>query len=184
MKTKNNNKKELFKPSLTKEVLQIIGGAVGGLIDFREYIYRPNLFDLYKSRQVKNEEKREEIKEKRRISQMITKLKKSDLIIEDKKKRLMLTKKGWLKLISYPLEMKRSKKKKSNEIYIVIFDVPERLKRARNLFRKSLYGLGFDYLQNSVFQTNREQSFKLIRHLVHKCDLSQFVKFIIAKKVI
>lgn len=63
-----------------------------------------------------------------------------------------LTEKGKIKALTYHFEeMKISKKGWDNKWRIIIFDIPERLRRARDTLRDKLKELGFYELQKSVF---------------------------------
>lgn len=64
----------------------------------------------------------------------------------------ILTEKGKLKALTYHFqEMKITKEDWDGIWRIVIFDIPERIKRARDALRAKLKALGFYELQKSVF---------------------------------
>ena len=67
--------------------------------------------------------------------------------------KIVLTKEGQKKALKFKLDEMKIKKpaKWDGEWRIVIFDIPERFKKAREALRKKLKDLGFIKLQESVF---------------------------------
>ena len=64
----------------------------------------------------------------------------------------VLTDKGKLKVLTYHFQKMKIKKNSWDEKYrLVIFDIPEKLKKARDALRWKLKELGFFELQKSVF---------------------------------
>lgn len=107
------------------------------------------------SKIVENEIRREN---KQKYYNLVSYLKKSDLIKEElksNKKFFSLTSKGKEKL--YLLKNKEKlpnasyKKEDNNKFTIVIFDVPEEKRRKRDWLRFALNNLGFSMIQKSVW---------------------------------
>lgn len=65
---------------------------------------------------------------------------------------------------------------------IVIFDIPEKRRNARNSFRASLGNLGFKLLQNSIW-INPFADFDEIQDLVKKMKIEKYVILILADKI-
>jgi DNA-binding transcriptional regulator PaaX len=92
------------------------------------------------------------------VSNEVRNLKRSNLIkkitkTKDGKYNIELTEKGKLKAIEYSLlkRLKIKDKKWDGRWWMLIFDVPERLRNGRNALRWKIKKLGFYELQKSVF---------------------------------
>ncbi len=93
---------------------------------------------------------------KRKLSQQINKLYKSQLIKAEENPdgsfTFVLTKKGKSKAMAYNVQNIKIKKEKwDGKWRIVSFDIPEKSKKARDTLRWKLKKLGFYELQKSVF---------------------------------
>lgn len=64
-----------------------------------------------------------------------------------------LSDRGKLKLLQYNFADLNLKKKRDGKIRMVIFDIPNKKKQARDMFRSKLKELGFIKIQESVFLT-------------------------------
>lgn len=91
------------------------------------------------------------------IDRAVKRLKKQKLIAisyEGKQTKITLTENGQRKVLSFKLsEMKLKKGKWDGWWRIVIFDIPEKDKKARNFLRSKMQELGFYMLQKSVLVT-------------------------------
>ncbi len=92
----------------------------------------------------------------RKLNEEIRKLYGSKLVDfkenSDKSSTLVLTKKGKLKALNFHFEkMKIRRDNWDGKWRIVIFDIPEKLRRGRDALRDKLKKLGFYELQKSVF---------------------------------
>lgn len=65
-------------------------------------------------------------------------------------KNYQLTRRGWEKIKSLTPIYNKPKHWDGNW-YLVVFDIPERLKRKRNILREKLINLGFGMLQKSIW---------------------------------
>lgn len=101
-----------------------------------------------------------EFRLRQRYTNLISRLKRDGLIVEEKKsgKRLFaLTPKGKIKISSLklqtqnPLPRRSYEKGKSGTLVIVVFDIPESERRKRWWLRESLKQLGLKMLQKSVW---------------------------------
>jgi len=174
----NKNKTQNLEISLTNKILLAI--AENSIyLNYPKSIKQQSGWDLKKYYHLKEIEKMENKIEKRRIQKTITRLVKNGVL--NKKDNITLTPKGWLKFISWysTLYQKNpNKKQNKNEIYLIIFDIPEKYRKVRDLLRRALYHWGFDMIQKSVFLTYDKKAFKFMQQLVAHADVKQFVKFI------
>ncbi len=95
----------------------------------------------------------------------------------DGSQTLILTKKGKLKALTYYFEkMKIKTVKWDGKWRIVVFDIPEKLRRGRDALREKLKKLGFYELQKSVFVFPYECQNE-IEFIVEFFDLRRYVRF-------
>lgn len=97
---------------------------------------------------------------------------------------LLLTREGKKFALTYDIENIKIKKplKWDSEWRIVIFDIPERLRRTRNIFRIQLRSLGFYELQKSVFVYPYKCENE-IEYLIEFYKLKRYVRFIVADSI-
>ncbi|OGZ68361.1 MAG: CRISPR-associated endonuclease Cas2 [Candidatus Staskawiczbacteria bacterium RIFCSPHIGHO2_02_FULL_42_22] len=100
-----------------------------------------------------------------KFAQLVYYAKKNNFIkIENLKgnSALVLTKNGFDKAIRsrFKLEDTNKKKRKDDKWIMLIFDVPEKYKKSRELLRKILYSLGYKMFQQSVWVTPYDVSEK------------------------
>jgi predicted transcriptional regulator len=100
----------------------------------------------------------DELKEINRFRNLVCRLEQQKIIKKDKKtKRISITKKGMSWMQKYKLLSMRSPKRysntkeKSDGIFVVVFDIPEKEKRKRAWIRDVLRVLEFEMLQGSVW---------------------------------
>ena len=120
------------------------------------------------------------------VRRIFRKLEKQKLIAISEKPSgevtISLTESGKQKALTYQIEKMEIKRPNSwDKIWrVVIFDIPEGNKKARNIFRQNLTSLGFYRLQKSVFvhpfPCKNEVDF-----LKHNFGISDHVTFIQAK---
>jgi len=96
---------------------------------------------------------------------------------------ILLTDKGKLKTLTYHFqEMKIKKKNWDGKWRIVIFDIPEKLKKSRDALRRKLKNLGFYELQKSAFvfpyQCQNE-----IEFVIEFFNLRKYVRFGILERI-
>lgn len=133
----------------------------------------------------------EKRKRKRQFAQFINYLKKQGYIeIADLKTKrgILLTPKGKRKAlrVKYSLGEKENflQKRKDNKMIMVIFDIPEKLRKYRDNFRIFLYSLGFQPLQKSVWISPYDVMDRL-REIIRVLNLDKFIKiFLIEEKEI
>lgn len=131
------------------------------------------------------------IRQKMRIRQQIQKslhqLQKNEFITQEGNKP-RLTLKGWVRYAwNYSRLIKKSKKRKmkgTKEWFIVVFDIPEELRRFRDSLRRTLYNLGFSRLQDSVFVSHDPEQFEFISKIVSQSELFDRVKLIVGTRIV
>ena len=64
---------------------------------------------------------------------------------------VILTQKGAERALRIKLKSVKKKRRKDNKWIMIIFDIPEKQRRARELFRNALINLGYQKLQKSVW---------------------------------
>ncbi|MFH1457494.1 MAG: CRISPR-associated endonuclease Cas2 [Patescibacteria group bacterium] len=141
------------------------------------------LYDYYEL--IRNERKNREkiLKKKKQIQKSIHYLKRTKLIQESGGK-IKLSSKGRIRLIINTSLAYKNKKKKSDFSYLIIFDIPEKHRRIRDLLRRVLYNFGAEMIQKSVFLIKDKESFLYIRDLVDESKIKSFVKLIECNKLI
>ncbi|MBU2109853.1 hypothetical protein KKB71_02815 [Patescibacteria group bacterium] len=123
--------------------------------------------------------------DRRMLKRAIKKLYESKLIKEkenpDGTVTLVLTDKGKQKALTYDLGKMEIKKPKQwdKKWRVVLFDIPEKIKRTREAIRIHLKNLGFYEFQKSVF-VHPYDCKNEIDYLIEFYDVRKFVRFIIA----
>lgn len=97
---------------------------------------------------------------------------------------LTLTEKGRKRVLLYNAENLSLQTKNTNDGFtrVVIFDIPEKQKVAREILRKKLKEAHFAQLQKSVFVTTAECK-DAIDALRHMLGIAPYVNYILAKEV-
>jgi len=123
--------------------------------------------------------------DRRMLKRAIKKLYESKLIKEkenpDGTVTLVLTDKGKQKALTYDLGKMEIKKPKQwdKKWRVVLFDIPEKIKKTREAIRIHLKNLGFYEFQKSVF-VHPYDCKNEIDYLIEFYDVRKFVRFIIA----
>ena len=93
----------------------------------------------------------------------------------------LVTSKGEFSLLS--IKIKNSKKQKfhGGKWLMVFFDIPEKTKSTRELFRKQLCLLGFEQMQKSVWVSQYDTR-KEIEDIIKILKISKFVKILKVEK--
>jgi hypothetical protein len=93
-----------------------------------------------------------------------------------------LTKRGIMKLIILKARKEKAEDKWDKKWRIVIFDIPEKIRKKRDGFRWSLKNMGFLLLQNSIW-ISPFGNLNDIQLLIKKHRIAEFVVFIVAEKI-
>lgn len=100
----------------------------------------------------------------------------------ENKKGLMLTKEGISKALKASFQAGEKQKRKDGKWAMIIFDVPQKHPKARNLLKSILVNLGYKLLQHSVWVTPYDVS-KTTEELLQLHDLERYVKIFLIKEV-
>jgi len=125
--------------------------------------------------------------DQKKLREEIKKLYQSKLVEikenSDKSYTLVLTKKGKLKALTFNFQkMKIKKQKWDGKWRLVIFDIPEKLRRARDALREKLKELNFYELQKSAFVFPYECQNE-IEFIVEFFNLKPYVRFAILESI-
>ncbi len=111
---------------------------------------------------------------------------KSNNLIKSKnlenKKAIFLTKKGLGKALKASFKIVHQKKRADGKWIMVIFDIPQNHKKARDLLRSVLKNLGYKMFQQSVWITPYDVSEKT-ENLLQAYSLDGYVKIFIIEKL-
>jgi len=119
------------------------------------------------------------------FAKLIYYLKRKNLIkIEnlEGKKAIILTKRGIDKALKASFKMEKMQKRKDGKWVMLIFDIPERRRKLRDLLREILQNLGFKLYQKSVWISPYDVSEKVER-AVQTYSLDEFVKVFLIEEV-
>ena len=93
-----------------------------------------------------------------------------------------LTAKGVLQLIKRSIKIQSKHGKWDKKWRIIIFDIPEKIKKKRDVFRADIKRAGFIMLQNSIW-ISPFGNFDNIQKLVKEYRISKYVVFIVADEI-
>lgn len=131
----------------TKDVLKLV--AAGGLVLGTVATGPALAFIVSEALKIWKEAKRED------LGRIIKRLERQEMISikeEGSRVKIEVTEKGKKRLLEYDFEnIERKAKKRDGKWRLVIFDIPEDKKAARDVFRRKLIELGCLRLQDSVF---------------------------------
>ena len=129
----------------------------------------------------------EDAKRRGVLRSTIKRLEKQKLISwkeKDGELQITLEEKGRKRILQYKMDtlILKNSGKWDGLWRVVIFDIPEDNRKAREFFREKLKDLGFQRLQKSVFITRLECKDE-IDFLRHSLEISPYVSYILAKDV-
>jgi len=122
---------------------------------------------------------------RKRFSQFIYYLKKNGYIkikSLENKQGIILTKKGAEKVLKTKLRLREKRPRKDGKWQMVIFDIPERKRDLRDLFRETLHILGYKMFQQSVWVCPYNV-LKETEVIVQKYSLDRYVKLFLIEEV-
>jgi len=128
-----------------------------------------------------------EQRERKRIAKAFENLCQADYLtaVKGKKGTYRITPKGWLKFaISYARHFKASATSGKQGGFLIVFDIPERHRQFRDVFRRVLYSLGFSQFQRSVFYTSDRKVFEFAARIIVNCELEDCAKLVFADKIV
>jgi len=98
------------------------------------------------------------------------------------KEAIILTKEGLHKALKASFIIESRKKRKDGKWTMLIFDVPEKWRKSRDLLRSILHNLGYKIFQKSVWITPYDVS-KKTEHLLQYYSLDEFVKIFLIEEI-
>lgn len=157
-------------------VIETIGELTEVPLSMKDYIYH----DAFK---IRRSEERE--RARRDFYKLIYRLKQSGHIkrlrVKDKS-AIILTSKGMQKIFTIKLKMLDRKKRKDGKWQMVLFDIPEKKRSDRDLFRKNLRFLGYKRLQKSIWVCEYD-TLEETKELIKRYKLDPFVDLILVSKI-
>lgn len=120
------------------------------------------------------------------LDRVIKQLKKENLIEEKTqetgKRKLKITHQGELAINWLTPHFVQPKGKWDGHWYLVVFDIPEEIRGARNLLRRKLRELGFGQLQKSVF-ISAYNSLSIIEDLARRNKIEKYIRTMVIDKI-
>jgi len=98
------------------------------------------------------------------------------------KKAIILTNEGISKALKASFYLENNKKRKDGKWIMLMFDIPEKNRKARNMLKSILYNLGYKLLQQSVWITPYDVSEKT-EQLLQLYSLDIYVKIFLIEKI-
>ena len=95
---------------------------------------------------------------------------------------IILTSAGMEKVLKITLAKTEKKRRKDGKWIMVIFDIPERKRKMRDLFREALQVLGFKFFQKSIWVCPHDV-LKEIQGIIQKYTLEKYVKIFLIQEV-
>lgn len=134
-----------------------------------------------------NGERWNRLKKRGQLQSAIKRMEKQKLVSWSEKNgelTLTLMEKGKKKILKYNIdELEIKKSGKWNKKWkVIIFDVPERERAARDIFRRKLKEMGFYQLQKSVFVSKYECESE-ISFLSNSLEIAKYVTYIEASRI-
>lgn len=124
-------------------------------------------------------------KDRKRFAKLIYYLKRKNYIrVKNLRGReaVILTKEGLSKALKASFVMEEKRKRKDGKWIMLIFDMPSKNKKARNLMRSILYNLGYKMFQQSVWITPYDVSEKT-ESLLQFYLLDKYVRIFIIEQI-
>src|SRR3989344_8900306 len=100
----------------------------------------------------------------------------------ENKQAIILTKEGFNKALKASFMLERKERRKDGKWTMLIFDVPEKYRKSRNLLRSILHNLGYKLFQQSVWVTPYDVSDKTEK-LLQMHSLDNFVKIFLIENL-
>jgi len=119
-----------------------------------------------------------------RFANLIYRLKKRELIKApdwNPKEGIIITKKGIERIFHVTLKLKGQKRRSDGKWQMVVFDIPETRRKARNQIRSYLKRLGYKQFQQSIwispFDVLRET-----QNIISHCNAEDYIKIFLVEK--
>lgn len=122
---------------------------------------------------------------KKKFSQLIYHLKKSNYIRVENlkgKKAIILTKRGLNKALKVSFKVGGKTRRKDGKWIMLIFDMPAKYKKSRDLLRSILQNLGYKVFQHSVWVTPYDV-FEKTEKLLQFYSLDKFIRIFLVEEL-
>lgn len=124
-------------------------------------------------------------RKRKQFSQLINYLKKRGYIKIKQNGGVLLTPSGKEKCLSFECKVignKKFKKRKDGKWIMAVFDIPEKVRKQRDHFRKSLLALGFKKFQRSIWVCPYD-NLKELKDIISKNLLDEYIKIFIIEEI-
>lgn len=95
---------------------------------------------------------------------------------------IILTQKGMERVLKTALKKVKKKKRRDGNWLMLIFDIPEKKRKLRDLLRENLQILGFKLLQKSIWVCPYD-ILEQVQGIIQKYNLEKYVKIFLIKEV-
>lgn len=178
-----------MKILLTDKVLWDVYNFLEEVGDTAYFIFRRRrtFYDIMPGPRNPVAEKYRREENRRQFSTLVYYLKKHNYIKVKNlqgKKAIILTKKGIDRALTakFKIENNQLKKRKDGKWIMIIFDIPQKHNRARNLLRSVLKNLEYKIFQHSVWVTPYDV-FERTEELLQQHSLDKYVKIFLVEQI-
>ncbi len=176
-----------MKLSLTDKFLWDVYKALEQTGDVIDFVIAPRHTKLDRLLGLQNPifEKYRHEKNGAKFSKLVYYAKRNNYIKEENlksKQGFLLTKKGLSKALKASFLIEGKPKRKDGKWIMLIFDVPEKQKRRRNLLRSILHNLGYKLFQKSVWISPYDVAEKT-ENLLQLHSLGSYVKIFLIEEI-
>lgn len=124
-------------------------------------------------------------KSREKFNRLIYHLKKTNCIqVKSLKgvKTMMVTKKGFSKILKASFNLDEKKKRKDGKWAMIAYDIPQHRQKARDLLRSVLQNLGYKMFQQSVWVTPYDVT-ESTEQLLQAYDLEKYVRIFLIEEL-
>ena len=176
-----------MKLSVTDEFLWDVYTSLDKTGDILGFILSGKRAIYYRGRGLQNPifKKYEKEKGKRAFTQLLYYLKKRNYIKAknlENKEGIIITKEGLGRVLKASFKMEKNRKRKDGKWIMLIFDIPQKYKKSRNLLTSMLHNLEYKMLQQSVWTTPYDVLDKTEKLLQYH-SLDDFVKIFVIQEI-
>lgn len=123
-------------------------------------------------------------RDRRKFCWFIDYLKKKNYIKlkkEQNKKFILLTQKGQDKILNIYIKKAKRKRRSDEKSVLIIFDIPEALRKSRNFLRVNLKIMGYQMIQQSAWLSPYDV-LEITQKLIKQYDIKKYVKIFLVSK--
>ncbi len=174
-----------MKLSITDEFLLDLYGIIERVGDVADFMLNPHAIKYMPGLKNPIFKKYRHQKNKIKFNNLIHYLKKNNYIKVknlENKKAIILTKDGLDKALKASFKIGLKNKRKDGRWVMLIFDIPQKYRKSRDVLRSVLYDLGYKMFQQSVWVTPYDVSEKTERSLQFY-SLEKFVKIFLIEEI-